>query len=365
MATPRFSVITAVCNGARTLGDAIRSVKAQSEPSWEHIIVDNGSSDGTPQLVGSLPSPSLRYLRIEERNRSLARNIGIDIARGEYLLFLDADDWLLPNALADHVRFLSRNPAYGVSVSDGWFCSDAGEKLVRFSERRADSRPGNVLSRIVESSGLIGTLLCAALRASVLRGTGIRFSEDLSIGEDWLFFIEVAAKTEVGFLPVDTCMYRWHSGNTTLSASAAYRREQIATVRQKVSEADYFRSLPVPARRNFYYQFLLCDLSDDADRQERILESSSFRSLPGEVQAELARLVAADRLLGGAADARLRPLLKRGLTLKSFDWKAAVLMLLLALHPRLARLAVCGRRGMRRREMGDLLLNDATPHNVS
>ncbi len=363
MANPRFSVITPVCNGARTLGDAISSVAAQSEQSWEHIIVDNGSSDDTPQVVGALLSPSLRYLRLEERNRSLARNVGIDIARGEYLLFLDADDWLLPNALADHVRFLSHNPAYGVSVSDGWFCSDAGEKLVRFSERRADSRPGDVLSRIVQSSALIGAPLCAALRASVLRG--IRFSEDLSIGEDWLFFIEVAAKTEFGFLPVDTCMYRWHSGNTTQSASAAHRREQIAGVRQKVSEADYFRSLPVPAKRNFYYQFLLCDLSDDADRQERILESSPFRSLPGEVQAELARLVAADRLLGGVADAGLRPLLKRGLTWKSFDWKAAVLMLLLALDPRLARLAVCGRRGMRRREMGDLLLSDAAPHNVS
>ena len=94
-----ISVIIPSYNAAKWLPAAVASVQAQSRSADEIIIVDDGSTDGTSLLCKEF-GPDIRYVRRENGGLAAARNTGVDASSGEWLLFLDADDVLLPDALA-------------------------------------------------------------------------------------------------------------------------------------------------------------------------------------------------------------------------------------------------------------------------
>lgn len=97
---PLFSVILPTRDRAATLGRAIRSVLRQSMPDFELIVVDDGSTDGTPDLLREFASDArLRIERMEARGSAAARNRGAALARGRYLAFQDSDDEWLPQKL--------------------------------------------------------------------------------------------------------------------------------------------------------------------------------------------------------------------------------------------------------------------------
>jgi teichuronic acid biosynthesis glycosyltransferase TuaG len=103
---PRVSVITPVRNACSTLLQTIASVQAQTFPDWEMLLIDDGSTDGSVELIERLASrdPRLRLIRSQTRHgASGARNLGIRLARGRFIAFLDADDVWLPEKLACQV----------------------------------------------------------------------------------------------------------------------------------------------------------------------------------------------------------------------------------------------------------------------
>jgi hypothetical protein len=341
---PLVSIITPVRDGARTIGETIASVQAQTERAWEHVVVDDGSTDDTAAVVRAAADSRLRYEHQAPAGRSAARNRGIDIATGEYLLFLDADDWLLGNALRDHLRFLAAHPACGVSVGDGYFSTDDSTPIVAFSARRAPLPNGGVLAGLLLDPGLVPAPLAAMLRAPIVRTHAIRFDPELTIGEDTLFWIEVARHTDFGFHDAVTCKYRWHPGNTTLRANPALRREQLWRMAQKVLAAPYFGDLPADVREPFLSRALTVLLADRPDEQARAIASAPFAALAPAARARLLRLAASEHLLARRPADLARRLLRQACELAPGDGRARVLYRLLALHPRLARLAIRARR---------------------
>jgi glycosyltransferase involved in cell wall biosynthesis len=341
--TPRVSIITPVFNGARTIGAAIDSVRAQSEPSWEHVVVDDGSTDSTAAIVEAIGEVRLRYVRQARSGRSAARNHGLELAGGEFVLFLDADDWLRPNALRDHLEFLAREPMLGASISDGWFCRDDGTPIVSFSSRRDPVAPGDILAQLVSNPGLIGAPLAAMVRADAMRRYGVRFDPALTIGEDARFFIELARHVRFGVIASDTCRYRWHADNTTLRTSAAQYRIELWRALGSVPELGEFALLPLPARQRFYYRALVELLVDRPEEQARVAESASFVALPVPARVRLLRLAASEHLLA-ARHADAASLVQRAASLAPRDATVTVLRALMAVNPRLARLALKARR---------------------
>lgn len=102
---PLVSVITATYNRAAFLPDALRSVRQQSLRDWEHIIIDDGSTDDTPQLMGEAASdPRIVYRRTANRGQPAALNLGLETARAPLVAFLDSDDEYKP----DHLALLTR-----------------------------------------------------------------------------------------------------------------------------------------------------------------------------------------------------------------------------------------------------------------
>lgn len=106
------SVITPAYNAAATLGRAHASVANQTFSDWEHIIVDDGSTDETSRLLTDLAhDPCVRSISQTNSGQSSALNAGLRVAAGEFVAFLDADDEYLPAHLADHLAFLREHPA--------------------------------------------------------------------------------------------------------------------------------------------------------------------------------------------------------------------------------------------------------------
>jgi len=110
--TPFFSVILCTYNRGPLLSRALDSLLAQEEPSWEALVVDDGSEDDTADVVRGYTdrSPKIRYLRHRNRGLFASRNLGVQAAVGRYVTFLDSDDRYLPNHLAVRRRVLEENP---------------------------------------------------------------------------------------------------------------------------------------------------------------------------------------------------------------------------------------------------------------
>lgn len=125
------SVITATYNAAQLLAEAIHSVAAQTLPVGQHIIVDDGSTDGTSELVEQLRRsiPHLVYIRQNHAGAAAARNAGIEAATGKYIAFLDSDDVWQPDKLSIQTSFMEQS---GTLLSYGdYFAVGPGGRSIR------------------------------------------------------------------------------------------------------------------------------------------------------------------------------------------------------------------------------------------
>ncbi len=133
MAAPTFSVIIPVYNGAATIARAIESVLEQSYPAFEVIVVDDGSTDETARVVAGF-GRRVVYLHQANAGVSAARNNGARQSNGQWLAFLDADDWYYPDRLRWHAEWIDRDPGLEFLTGD-------------YDYRRPD---GSLISRSME-----------------------------------------------------------------------------------------------------------------------------------------------------------------------------------------------------------------------
>jgi peptidoglycan/xylan/chitin deacetylase (PgdA/CDA1 family) len=118
---PRFSIVIPAFNAEATLHDALASLRAQTHAHWEAVVIDDGSIDRTREIAGQASRADSR-VRVEAQpnaGESAARNRGVAVARGEWVVFLDADDWLLPTYLERMAAAIEADPAADV-IHGGW-----------------------------------------------------------------------------------------------------------------------------------------------------------------------------------------------------------------------------------------------------
>ena len=194
---PKVSVIVPVYNMELYLNQCLESLLGQTLKDIEVIAVDDGSSDSSSEILHDYASrdPRLRIIRVKNGGVSRARNIGIEAAAGEYVGFVDADDWVEPEMYSELARVSDAN---GLDVC---LC----DFLWEYPGKRP--APGNlglprsgILPReLVEEKLVKGTLYCATfgsvwkalVRRDLLEREGIRFNEKLDIMEDGMFNIHM------------------------------------------------------------------------------------------------------------------------------------------------------------------------------
>jgi glycosyltransferase involved in cell wall biosynthesis len=128
--SPLVSVVIPSYNYERFVGEAIESALGQTHAAVEVIVVDDGSTDGSRAVISTFAA---RIKTVFQDNLGLpsARNSGIRMAGGEYLLFLDADDWLLPGAVADLLGGFALFPEAGIVFGDAELTDEKGREIGR------------------------------------------------------------------------------------------------------------------------------------------------------------------------------------------------------------------------------------------
>lgn len=129
MRRPKFSVIVPTYNYGPYLGKAVESVLGQTCPDFELVIVDDGSTDQTREVVAGYADPRVKYIYQENRGLPAARNTGIRAAQGELLAFLDADDQFHPQKLELHLALLESYPQAGMSYNHRILVDSHGNPL--------------------------------------------------------------------------------------------------------------------------------------------------------------------------------------------------------------------------------------------
>ncbi len=219
--TQLVSVIIPCFNASRFIADAIASVLDQTYPRVEIIVVNDGSSDGSRELLRQL-EPLVTVIDQTNSGRSAARNRGLDSSAGELVLFLDADDILERNHIATLVESLEGRGSDIAYCKAKNFLSYQPDKDLTYHYRCFEGRES---VRIIERNFIY--IHTAVVRKAILVSTGVRFTVGREYGEDWEFWSRLILHgAKVTFVDKVFARIRVHSGNT----SANLERMQIETI---------------------------------------------------------------------------------------------------------------------------------------
>ncbi len=260
---PLVSVVIPTYNSAQYLLETIQSVLSQSWQDFEIIIVDDGSTDNTQEVVEAFNSNKIRYIRQENSGGpSRPRNVGISHARGKYVSLCDSDDLMSRNKLEEAVAFLERYSDLGLLFANFEVCNERG-----------DSVPGRFLDEfqsfwdlpkkqvgekwfIIESELAYKTLLClnfigtsgTVVPKEVFLSVG-KFDESIAGPEDRDMWLRISRCYALGYLDVVGHKYR-HRGTGIMGRGEGVLAPYRIRVMRKQLETGLPPSLQRHARRN-------------------------------------------------------------------------------------------------------------------
>ena len=221
---PTVSVVIPCYNQARYLPDAIRSVREQTHQALECIVVDDGSTDRTSGVAAELGA---HVIHQANGGVSAARNAGLSVARGELVVFLDADDVLLPAALARGSSALVAQPAAAAVVSR---CEVMDENGSPIAVRHHEVEPSN-LYRGWLLSNFVWTPGAAMFRRVALAELG-GFCTDYGAAADYAIYLRFARDGRVAYLPGSSVRYRQHATSMSRDPVLMLRATQLALRRE-------------------------------------------------------------------------------------------------------------------------------------
>jgi len=202
---PRVSVIIPVFDAARTIGQAIESVHAQTFTDFEIIAVDDGSTDASVEILRRY-GDAVKVLQQKNRGPSAARNLGIANSTGEYLGFLDADDWWKPEFLTRMVAALDRDAESVMAYCDLQLVDSLGNPFQTSLMAARENRPPTVRDMLdslwpIMPSGVV-------VRRGALEAVG-GYAEPLRAFEDVYLWLLLREKGPFAYVPEKLAVWRF------------------------------------------------------------------------------------------------------------------------------------------------------------
>lgn len=280
---PRVSVIIPTYNRAGMVPLAIESALAQEYPDLEVLVVDDGSTDATADVVRRFP---VRYVRQANRGIASARNRGLHLATGDLVAFLDSDDLYLAGRLRDQVPYFLRWPETVLVYS--WFSiRDQGGRVCPGRRCRLSGSIGReLLGKSME--GPLATATVMVRRDAVLVIGG--FDEDFQLAEDTDLWCRLARTGSVGLVPKVVAEIRPHGGGRS-----TITREQRLAATLRILDKGFAAdpTLPVALRRRLYVKAHLWSWLLAASTRLPARPSFWLRALWREPMGTTARLLSA------------------------------------------------------------------------
>lgn len=229
---PQTTVLIPAYNCGKFISDAINSVLKQSYSDYEILVIDDGSTDNTENVIKSIASDKIIYLKNDENSGIVKTlNKGIELARGKYIARMDADDIMLGNRLQLQIDFLEQNPDYG--MVGGWYqIMDENGKFKKAINLPTDYE----LLKI----GLFFFNQFAhptvTMRSSLLKK--LKYKQEFIYCEDFDLWTRFSKITKTANLPYYFLSYRWYDSNSCHTKQKELRTSVAELFSREFDELD-------------------------------------------------------------------------------------------------------------------------------
>lgn len=222
MNEPLISIVMPCYQNGATLARTVESIRAQSYPNWELIAVDDGSRDDTLSVLERIAAdePRMRVIHQENGGVSSARNAGMDAARGEWFSFVDADDWLLPDALSHLIEMADDETDIVCAAYEMHYFDEGGR---REKHACADGNLQAVLESLIRGDSALNSMCARLYRADMIRRGEIRALLGVKVGEDVLFNLDAFAAARAWRMS-DQTIYIYEFGGDSAMTRAKHDR---------------------------------------------------------------------------------------------------------------------------------------------
>ena len=220
----KVSVIMNCYNSGKFLREAIESIYSQTFGNWEIIFWDNASTDDSPEIAKSFDN-KLKYFR-SENNSSLgeARNLALEKAKGEYIAFLDCDDFWLPGKLESQIPLLDSNPEAGLLYSN-YYILNGDRKVLALKKGQPQ---GNIFGR--QLSDFSVGILTVVIRKKTLDSLATFFDPNLGLAEEFDLFLRLLYKSKAIYQEEAVAVYRVHPEMSSIKLMDKWRDEMVYVI---------------------------------------------------------------------------------------------------------------------------------------
>lgn len=210
---PAVSVIIPTFNREKFIGAAIESILQQIYQDFEIIVVDDGSTDGTAEIIKLFPTDKLRYIYQKNRGRSNARNHALSIAKGRYIAFLDSDDLYLPGKLELQVSYMEEHPEVDMIYTSAYCMDENGNSINHYYDAKVSGRIYKDIAFFVPVTITLPTVMA---RREVFDKVG-GFDEKMERFEDTDMWRRISKHFFIAAISEPTCKLRTHSDNSLIA----------------------------------------------------------------------------------------------------------------------------------------------------
>lgn len=229
----KVSIILPVYNSEKTIRRIIDSIIAQTEPSWELIVIDDGSTDSSPTIIDQYSELDTRICVVHKSNGgvSAARQTGLLMVRGDYVIHADSDDWIDSDMLENMLNAIGDSD---ILITD--FYSNAENQTVSIQA------PSNCKDNIEILKDLFSTLhgsCCNKLvRTATIRKYGAQFFAGINFAEDLLFFVQLLVNSEVKVTYLNKAYYHYYCPTSHQSLCSSYSKKYLQMGRMFVEKIE-------------------------------------------------------------------------------------------------------------------------------
>lgn len=219
---PLVSVVIPLYNGEKFIRECLESVYQQTYRPIEVIVVDDGSTDRSPEMVREFPGEK-KLIRIPNSDVSHARNVGVENARGELIAFLDQDDKWLPEKIEKQVKLFRENPDVDLIFTDLIKFYPSGKRHHAPDKHRLalSLTDENLFSQLVIKNVLMPSAVMVKKESFLAAGA---FDPEFRTCGDYEMWLRMAARgMKFCYLPEPLTLYRQHGENTSRQAEVMYR----------------------------------------------------------------------------------------------------------------------------------------------
>ncbi len=236
----KITAIITTYNYARFIEGAIECVLQQTRRPDEIVVVDDGSTDETAEIVARYSAEGVRYVYKENGGAGSARNRGIRETQGDLLVFLDADDRWVPEKTALQLDHMMRYPCVGLVTGGMWEVYGDGRPPLYVGHKPIGAEN---LYYEVAVENTVGNPSMTMVRRECFERVGM-FDETLRLGQDWDMWIRIAREFPIGFMAASLLYYTRHDGSLTSGqVQARYVSNRLIHSRYIRQERSFFMRL--------------------------------------------------------------------------------------------------------------------------